>query len=101
MTHLLPASRAGINKFDLKQDFDRASGKHYATMGVADLAEFLLREYAAPKAHSDLAIATSIFAIKKVKDNNKFCGGECRQKKRRDLESKLLEMARLLHCKCE
>lgn len=56
--------------------FVNAEDKHYTTIGVVDLAEFLLREYAAPKSHSDMAIASSIFAIKKVKDNNKFCGGD-------------------------
>jgi hypothetical protein len=28
------------------------------------------------KFHSDFAVATSIFAIKKVKDTIKFCGGD-------------------------
>jgi 20S proteasome alpha/beta subunit len=51
--------------------------KHYDTMGIgSDLADFLLKEYAMPKSEANLAIATSIFAIKKVKDTNRFCGGD-------------------------
>jgi hypothetical protein len=50
--------------------------EHYASEGIGKfLADYLLREYAAPKTHSDIAIATSIFAIKKVKDTTKYCGG--------------------------
>jgi 20S proteasome alpha/beta subunit len=50
--------------------------EHYATAGIGEyLANYLLQEYAAPKSHSDLAIAISIFVIKKVKENTKYCGG--------------------------
>jgi 20S proteasome alpha/beta subunit len=54
-----------------------SSYDHYATVGIGEyLADYLLKEYAVPKSHSDLAIATSIFVIKKVKDNTKYCGGD-------------------------
>ena len=50
---------------------------HYAAVGIGEfLATYLLGEYAVPKSHSDLAIATSVFAIKKVKDITKYCGGD-------------------------
>lgn len=51
--------------------------EHYAAAGIGEyLANYLLREYAEPKSHSDLAIATSIFVSKKVKENTKYCGGD-------------------------
>lgn len=50
---------------------------HYAAAGVGEyLANYLLREYAVPKSHSDLAVATAIFVSKKIKDNTKYCGGD-------------------------
>lgn len=50
---------------------------HFTTLGIGSyLADYLMREYAPQKVHSDLAIATSIFTIKKVKDTTKYCGGE-------------------------
>jgi predicted Zn finger-like uncharacterized protein len=54
------------------------SVNHYAVEGIGGfLADYLLKEYALPKSHSDLAIATSIFAIKKVKEYQKaYCGGD-------------------------
>ena len=56
--------------------FVNVEDRHFATIGVVELADFLLSEYAAPKSHSDMAISSSVFTIKKVKDNNKFCGGD-------------------------
>jgi 20S proteasome alpha/beta subunit len=54
-----------------------SASNHFATTGIgAYLANYLLGEFAEPKAHSDVAIATSIFVIKKVKENTKFCGGD-------------------------
>jgi 20S proteasome alpha/beta subunit len=53
------------------------AGQHYATagMGVA-LANYLLSEFTEPRASSDIGIAASIYVIKKVKDNNRYCGGD-------------------------
>lgn len=51
--------------------------EHYASAGIgAPLASYLLKEYASEKSISDIAIAMSIFAVKKFKENTKFCGGE-------------------------
>ena len=50
---------------------------HYATAGLgATLASFLLSEFAEPKSLGGIAAATSIFVIKKVKENNTYCGGD-------------------------
>ena len=50
---------------------------HYAAAGIGEyLANYLLKEYAVPNSHSDLAVATTIFVTKKVKENTKYCGGD-------------------------
>jgi 20S proteasome alpha/beta subunit len=58
------------------------STKLFATAGIGSyLANYLLREFVEPKEGVELAIATSIFVIKKVNDNTKFCGGETNVKR--------------------
>ena len=49
----------------------------YATAGIGSyLANYLLAEFAEPKALFGLAISTSILVMKKVKDNTLYCGGD-------------------------
>jgi 20S proteasome alpha/beta subunit len=50
---------------------------HYSAAGLGEpLANYLLNEFAAPKSPGGIAITSSIYVIKKVKDNNVFCGGD-------------------------
>jgi 20S proteasome alpha/beta subunit len=54
-----------------------AAESHYATAGFGStLANYLLAEYSGPKSLIGIGLATAVFIIKKVKDNNGYCGGD-------------------------
>jgi 20S proteasome alpha/beta subunit len=53
------------------------SSQHFITGGCgAFLSDYLLSEYLTTEAPIDVAVALAIYAIKKVKDRTKFCGGD-------------------------
>jgi 20S proteasome alpha/beta subunit len=53
------------------------SEKHYCAAGIGSfLANYLLDEYLGKDPYHEFGIATAIFAIKKVKDNTRYCGGK-------------------------
>ena len=50
---------------------------HYTAAGVgATLANYLLGEYSIPRETAELGLATLIYVVQKVKENNAYCGGD-------------------------